>query len=288
MAWTLTDDLGAFDTAADAFLLADPVTHTQNLTVLHALRERGPHAFAPEPPRFGWWTDESGAVAGAFVHTPPFPVLLARTPDASLAPLADALAEVVGPAALSVNARTAVSDTFAEIWSARTGTTPRVKQAQRLFRLGTLTPPAPAPAGLARAAGPEDTATLVAHVNAFQAEATPGESGVRNAAAQVELRLSFGGYTLWEHDGAVVSVAGQTPAVAGAARIGPVYTPPEHRGRGYGAAVTAARTEAALAAGADEVLLFTDLANPTSNSIYRKIGYEPVEDRVILAFDPRP
>ncbi|MGW0659232.1 GNAT family N-acetyltransferase [Streptodolium elevatio] len=72
------------------------------------------------------------------------------------------------------------------------------------------------------------------------------------------------------------------------AHIGPVYTPPEHRGRGYGAAVTAARTEAALAAGADEVLLFTDLANPTSNSIYRKIGYEPVEDRVILTFDPRP
>ncbi|NUU20167.1 MAG: GNAT family N-acetyltransferase, partial [Streptomycetaceae bacterium] len=74
--------------------------------------------------------------------------------------------------------------------------------------------------------------------------------------------------------------------VAGVARIGPVYTPPEHRGRGYGSAATAARAAAALADGADEVVLFTDVANPTSNSIYRKLGYTPVEDRVLLGFTP--
>ncbi|WTW95827.1 GNAT family N-acetyltransferase [Streptomycetaceae bacterium NBC_01309] len=286
MAWTLTDDLDVFEAAAGAYLRADPVTHTQNLTVLHALRERGLHAFAAEPPVFGWWTGETGAVAGAFVHTPPYPVLLAHTADAALAPLADTLA-AGGPTTLSVNARTAVSDAFAEIWATRTGTTPRVLQAQRLFRLGTLTPPDPAPAGLARAAGTDDVAALVDLVRAFDAEAAP-DAGPRDVAAQVEMRLAHGGFTLWELDGAPVSFAGQTPAVAGAARIGPVYTPPEHRGRGYASAVTAARTEAALAAGADEVLLFTDLANPTSNSIYRKIGYEPVEDRVILTFEPRP
>ncbi|MEV4678910.1 GNAT family N-acetyltransferase, partial [Actinomadura sp. NPDC049382] len=68
------------------------------------------------------------------------------------------------------------------------------------------------------------------------------------------------------------------------ARIAPVYTPDEHRRRGYGAAVTAAATRAALDVGAEDVVLFTDLANPTSNGVYRRIGYRPVEDRVVLSF----
>jgi predicted GNAT family acetyltransferase len=67
-------------------------------------------------------------------------------------------------------------------------------------------------------------------------------------------------------------------------RIGPVYTPPEFRGSGYASAVTAAVSLRAREAGAEEVLLCTDLANPTSNSIYRRIGYRPVEDRVVLGF----
>jgi predicted GNAT family acetyltransferase len=67
-------------------------------------------------------------------------------------------------------------------------------------------------------------------------------------------------------------------------RVGPVYTPPQSRGRGYGTAVTAAVSQQALRAGAEDVLLYTDLANPGSNSIYQRIGYRPVEDRVVLTF----
>ena len=72
--------------------------------------------------------------------------------------------------------------------------------------------------------------------------------------------------------------------VHGMVRIGPVYTPPERRGRGYASAATAALSQRLLDAGAEEVLLYTDLANPVSNSIYQRIGYRPVEDRVVLAF----
>jgi predicted GNAT family acetyltransferase len=81
-----------------------------------------------------------------------------------------------------------------------------------------------------------------------------------------------------------VSMAGRTRVVSGMTRIGPVYTPPEHRRRGYGAAVTAVLTASALEAGATEVVLFTDLANPTSNSVYLRIGYRAVSDRLVLAF----
>jgi predicted GNAT family acetyltransferase len=63
-------------------------------------------------------------------------------------------------------------------------------------------------------------------------------------------------------------------------RIGPVYTPPEHREHGYASAVTAAAAAWALAAGACHVVLFTDLANPVSNSIYPRLGFRPVHDAV--------
>jgi predicted GNAT family acetyltransferase len=69
-------------------------------------------------------------------------------------------------------------------------------------------------------------------------------------------------------------------------RVGPVYTPPEHRGLGYAGAVTATVSRAALDAGACEVVLFTDLANPVSNALYRRIGYQPVSDRAVLSFTP--
>ncbi len=97
-------------------------------------------------------------------------------------------------------------------------------------------------------------------------------------------RLSYGGLTLREVDGDPVAMAGVTRTVAGVTRVGPVYTPPDQRKRGYGGAVTAAVSQAALAAGAQEAVLFTDLANPTSNALYPRLGHRPIEDMVILSF----
>jgi hypothetical protein len=69
-------------------------------------------------------------------------------------------------------------------------------------------------------------------------------------------------------------------------RIGPVYTPPELRRRGYASAVTAATSQAELDKGRRFIFLFTDLANPTANKIYQAIGYEPVIDVDQLTFVP--
>jgi predicted GNAT family acetyltransferase len=65
---------------------------------------------------------------------------------------------------------------------------------------------------------------------------------------------------------------------AGVARVGPVYTPPGWRRRGYGAAVAATAARSGLRSGVTEIVLYTDLANPTSNSIYRAIGFRPHHD----------
>lgn len=108
--------------------------------------------------------------------------------------------------------------------------------------------------------------------------------GREDQAAAVADRLGYRGVTVWEAGDVPVSIAGLTRQVAGMVRVGPVYTPPELRGHGYASAATAAVSRQALDAGAAEVVLFTDLANPVSNSIYQRIGYRAVEDRTVLAF----
>ncbi len=122
---------------------------------------------------------------------------------------------------------------------------------------------------------------LISWFGAFAAEV-----GVdfHNNAGAVDRRIADGTLHVWEAQGRPAAFAGRSPVIAGMSRIGPVFTPPELRGRGYASAATAAASAHALALGAQEVLLYTDLANPTSNSIYRKLGYEPVEDCLSLNF----
>lgn len=74
------------------------------------------------------------------------------------------------------------------------------------------------------------------------------------------------------------------PRVARQVRVGPVYTPAPFRGRGYAGAATVEVGRVALASGVDDVLLFTDLSNPTSNGLYQRIGYRPVADFDVYDF----
>jgi predicted GNAT family acetyltransferase len=89
---------------------------------------------------------------------------------------------------------------------------------------------------------------------------------------------------LWEHD-EPVSLAGYGGPTPSGIRIGPVYTPPELRGRGYATVLTAELSRLLLQGGRRFCFLFTDLANPTSNSIYQRIGYRPVADVNQWAFE---
>jgi predicted GNAT family acetyltransferase len=95
---------------------------------------------------------------------------------------------------------------------------------------------------------------------------------------------------LWEQGGEPLSLAGHAPRVPTPAgmvgRIGPVYTPERYRGRGYGTAITHAvsdtlRQECAI------VMLYTDAANFTSNSVYERLGFDVVADVVELQLAPR-
>ncbi len=270
MTWTFTDDVDVFLAAAGPSLAARPVEHTVALTVTERLRRSGAHHYGAGDPVLGWWRGAGGTVAGTLVRAPPHVALLTAVPAEAVGPLVAALR--AGPDLDGVNAD---RDTAALLAAGLPGY--RTVQEQRLYRLGSLRPPSPAPDGRARAATRADRSLLVAWVNGL-ADAT-GQSK-SSAAWLVDEGTERGALTLWESGGVPVSLAGRTRMLAGTVRITLVYTPPEFRGRGYAAAATAEASRAALEAGAAEVLLFTDLANPTSNGVYLRIGYEPVADRV--------
>ncbi len=282
MRWTLTRSLADFLAAAGEFLLADPALNTVPLTVSETLRERGLSAFGDDPPWFGWRRGPAGQVDGAFLQTPPYPLLAAKLPPASAGSLLRLLtassmrfdgANLAGPDEAD----------FSAAWGRATGgsATPRLRS--RLFRLSCLAPPDPLPPGAARVAGEKDYDLLIEWHAAFHAEANA--AGAEDPRRTVDSRLASAGLQLWEVDGDPVAMAACTPDLAGVVRVLGVYTPPEHRRRGYAGAITTTVSQAALAGGAAEVVLFTDLANPTSNALYQRLGYQPVSDRVLLGLN---
>jgi GNAT superfamily N-acetyltransferase len=281
MAWTLSPDVGGYLASAGEFLRSRPAEHSVLLTVSEAVRAGGPGTFGDDPPLFGWYARAGGPVTAACLHTPPYPVALTAMPGRAAAALARSLAGD-GRAVAGVGGPPGPAQAFAAAWQRQTGQPARVGRHERLYRLGELVPPDPAPAGHARLAAAADTALLVAWLAAFRREADP--DGAPAHREMVDERISHGGLTIWETGDGPVSLAGRTRAVAGQARIGPVYTQPEHRGRGYGGAVTTAVSQQALAGGVTDVLLYTDLANPTSNALYQRLGYQPVADSVQLRF----
>jgi predicted GNAT family acetyltransferase len=281
MPWTLTRDLDEFLAAAGDQLRAEPVLHTVPLTVLDSLRKRGPAAFGDDAPVYGWHSAADGRADGAFLQTPPYPVLVAMLPAGSAADLITPLAAETGPLA-AINLPSQYEADFGAAWAQATGGSATAALRSRLFRLERLVAPEPVPPGTARTAGHGDRELLIEWHEAFGREA----SGPADAVRTVDDRLSHGGLMLWESGGLPVAMAGSTREVAGVVRIAGVYTVLAHRRRGFGGAITAVASQAALDAGASAVVLFTDLANPTSNALYQRLGYRPVSDRVLLRLAP--
>ena len=281
MAWSLTGSPEEYLAIAGGFLRSDPVRNTIALTAAETVRVRGLRTFGEVEPLFGWWRSGDGEITAALLHTPPYPILLTGLPEGSARPLAEALIarrrQVRG-----VNAEEGIGAAFAAVWAGLTGAGAEEFLRSRLYWLGRLRPPEPPSGGAARLASEADRDLLRAWLAAFSEEIADGI--VIDRDETIDDRLSYGGLTIWESGGAPVSLAGIHRPAAGTVRVGPVYTPPEHRRLGYGGAATAAVSRAALDSGASNVVLFTDQANPASNSLYQRLGFDPVEERVVLHF----
>lgn len=272
--WQLTENIDEFRTRAVDFLRSRPALHTTPLTTIEKLRVRA-DAYGPEPPLFGLL--ESAGEVSAICY-------LLATRRVTLTALsheqADTLAARLAALGRPLSGVTADDDTaalFAEAWQRRTGATPVAHWWGRLHRLGTLTPPEPRPAGRGRAVEASDQEQLIRFCNEFAADV--GEPATLDADSWPDSRFADKHFTFWQTpQGTPVSMAGSTSMIAGMIRVDPVYTPAHLRARGYAGAVTAEVTRAALAAGATDVVLFTNPANATSNALYRRIGYVPLAD----------
>ncbi|MEV8317328.1 GNAT family N-acetyltransferase [Streptomyces sp. NPDC059900] len=275
--WQLTPDLEQFLSVAGEFLRSDPATHTVLLTACETLRTQGLHVYGDGVPHFGIRAAGDGIVEGVFVWTPPHRLALSPLADKAAVDDLAALLYDAGEKLTGAGAERDTAEAFARAWQRHTGTTAEVAVHDRLYRLGTLTPPAPAPQGAARVVTEADRELLIRWHREF-GEAL-GEPRAMASGTWADSRIAYGGITLWETpDGTPVAMAGRTRRVAGQVRVAPVYTPAAHRGRGYAGAATAEVSRAALAEGASEVLLFADSANPTSTGLYERLGFRPVRD----------
>ncbi|MEV0185113.1 GNAT family N-acetyltransferase [Streptomyces sp. NPDC050625] len=279
--WHLTEDVDAFLGRAGEFLRSRPAVHIMTLTVTARLRARGAHAYGAQAPLFGR-LERAGEVHATLYRLPARGLGLTPLTPEQADTLAARLA-ALGHALPYVSADHSTATAFAEAWQRHTGALPTPRVRLCLYRLGTLTPPDPFPAGRGRLVGERDHEQLMCWCGEFAADV--GEAVSIDSASWASTRFADKRYTFWETpDGTPVSMAGLNPMVAGMIQVDPVYTPARLRGRGYAGAVTVEVSRAALAEGAQEVVLFTNAANATSNALYQRIGYVLVTDWAVYDF----
>ncbi len=264
-----------FLAAAHGFLADRELTCGLKLGVSNLL------AHEPEACPGAWFAviRSRGEVRGCALQTPPRNLVISDLKRDAAAALAEFLSAadtrfsgVHGPA-------TSAAD-FAVAWSERQRVRAHPELALRLFSLRRvkLRPGVP---GLMRLARPRDERLVIRWFRAFHREALPRDRADPFVIAR--RALDEGRVFVWDRGGPVCMAALGRELVTSAS-IGPVYTPPERRGAGYATALVSALSQYVLDAGKRYACLFTDLANPISNRIYPRIGYEPITDYREIAF----
>jgi uncharacterized protein len=267
-------DADGFLAQAGEFLAAREAEHNLILGLSSRL-QREPTLYG-EPAYFAV-VENAGRVVGVAMRTPPHNHILSEIDEeAAIGPLVEDARSVFGSLPGVVGPKEPVAQ-FAAAWQAATGAQARIGIEQRVFAADHVDAPRPVP-GRIRDYERADREFASRWMDAFVAEAL-SEALPESSEEFVDRREQDpdGGLVVWE-DGDPVSMAGFGGLTPNGIRIGPVYTPPELRGRGYASALTAELTQRLLDGGRRFCFLFTDLANPTSNSIYQRIGYRAVSD----------
>jgi len=228
--------------------------------------------------------EHEGGVVAATMHGHAGGALLTAAPAAAVAMLADDMADrrcvvksMIGPLA--------ACESFALRWLHRTGQRHALRFHLRHYKL--CPPPSPQHArGRMRSPRQDEYDLLLSWQLAFIGEVrlTDDPAKLQRVFAQ---RLEQGMVRVWD-DGGIVALAGYGDGGTDAARVAPVFTPPAHRRRNYASALVCELSRELLEQGKRAVFLTADAGNPTSNSIYLKIGYVPAADHFHFEFLPPP
>jgi uncharacterized protein len=265
------EDPGWVLSEAGAFLASDPVRHNLILTLLHA------RVANPEPGRY-WVARDGGTVLGVAFQSPlDFFASLTPMRSEAVAGLVEAIVEA-GVNLPGVNGEAATTARFAGQWTERRGSAALPVEGQRIYELVRMPQVTPV-GGRMRQASLDDRDLVLAWTHAFFVDV--GQDA-RDLEPVVERRIQAGHFWLWE-DGGPASMAANSEPVEGVIRVQAVYTPPEWRNHGYAGACVADLSRRMQEAG-HRCILYTDLGNPTSNSVYRRIGYRAVAEGLRYRF----
>jgi uncharacterized protein len=277
-------DAAAFLAIARPLLDRDEARNQLPLSIAGA-SERHPAAY--DEARF-WAAVDRGAPLAAALRTPPYGAVLADpASDAALSSVLTAVA-ADDPDVPGVVGNVPYIEGAARTLAAATGRRAERLLSQGVFALRQVREVPRAP-GAARIAGERDRDMLRRWLIEFTTEALPEharerELGRIERTIDVRLEARDAGFWLWEDGGTPVSMSGFGGPTPSGIRIGPVYTPPERRRRGYATTLVADQSRWALDHGHRACFLFTDLANPTSNRIYEEIGYVRVGEAAEYRF----
>ena len=278
MPLSFTREVAKVPAAVDAFLSQRVERNVVASLLVHARAG----LLAGSGTMFAWGTGDRGEVLLYATRTPGWPLLVSELGHRDAQELVERWLEE-DPSVPGVTGVPQAARAVAAAWAGCTRGSWGVRIREALHLLSQVSDPPHPPAGSLRLAREDDRELLVEWERAFVADAGLIASAAGEAEQTVERRLAAGSAYLWQ-DEQPVSMLGLAPQVAGTARIGPVYTPPEHRCHGYASAAVAAACRAALARGAHQCMLFTDLANATSNRIYAAVGFRRVGDWKELEF----
>jgi uncharacterized protein len=268
-----SDDPAFVLSRAGVFLASQAVLHNLVLSILHARAAQG------DPGRY-WLALRQDKIVGVVIQSPlTFPATLTPMDPSAAAAMADAIA-AAGITLPGINGEAATAARFAGQWSERTKSAATPFQGNRLYELLEIGE-VPGVEGELRQAGPKERSLMILWTRAFQHEI--GESG-NDTELRVDRALAAGQLWIWDRNGETVSMAVSREPVYGVVRLSGVYTPPDRRKHGFAAACVWALSKQLCDAGY-RCVLYTDLGNPTSNSIYRRIGYGAVAEALRYRFE---
>ena len=270
-------DASQFYERVKDYLLTDEALHNVQLRLCHSLIHN-PEAFEEKPLLATVETD--GDIVAVAMRTPSQNLLLSKIQDfGAIEAIAQNL-HFTGNSLPGVKAPTDEGKAFAETWQALTSQSYEIKMALRAFQLKQVEKISKA-TGELRQATESDRQLLIDWFEAYVVEALG--IAATNTERAVDRHLQRGTAYLWS-DETPVSMACDLGITSNGAAISLVYTPPEHRRKGYASSCVAALSQILLSRGHKYCFLFTDLANPTSNHIYQAIGYQPMGDLYDYSF----
>ena len=185
-----------------------------------------------------------------------------------------------------VMAEKTLAEMFAQFYVLSSGVQYKVDTDQRIYELSQVSPGIPT-IGNVRLVAEKDMSFLPYWVEGFYYDCFKAPLIVDNDVDKYRYHIATERLYVLENDGLPVTMAKISRELQTTCVIGFVYTPPYFRGNGYATSCVAAVSQIALSKGFAKCVLYTDLANPTSNSIYMKIGYMPICDSLDIKFVPK-